>query len=191
MRFFRKIRRVYADLPPLAGNTITDPQDLTQASWTKGNGSVSTNAIMAPNGAMTADLFIANTNNTIHGVSDVSLTTTGGDWIARMRVKSGGYFIPELIISNNNSFTKFYAGLFDTNRKVFVRDRGATYTGRSRCLPLTDGWLLCESVVYGVDTNSTHRIDINIYKDTENTTFAGDNAGGVFIWNAEFAPVPN
>ena len=182
----------YANPSALASNAIASPNDLSAFNANFQLNAITTNATMAPDGSMTADRAVPNTTSNFHSLSHATLTTNGGNWVFRARLKPAGYQFVNMSVANNNSFTKFLDFVFDIGAGVLCYKRTATnYDGWARTTRLTNGWVLCEVYVNGVDSNSTHRIDAYISNNQSIATYSGDGVSGVLGWGFELAPVPN
>ena len=182
-------RQVIPNPPALTGNVITNPYAIDNASWNaSGNLTVSANSLLAPDGSATADKAIPSITSGFHALSQTTLTTSAVGWIARARLKFGGYRYAELLIGNSVGYTKFLAFTFDVKAGKMVRKRGTTYDGFGRCRHLSDGWVLCDVVVNLADANSTHRVDIAYGPVTPVGSFVGDTISYIGTWGVEFAP---
>jgi hypothetical protein len=53
-------------------NRLSYTEDFSNAFWAKGNSSITTNSVTAPNGTLTADSFVENTASGFHSVSTAS-----------------------------------------------------------------------------------------------------------------------
>lgn len=189
----RRVPQVYADPPPMTGNLITNPYAIENASWgTVLNISTRTaNATKAPDGSMAADFVGPNTVNGFHIVSQTGMTVSNANYVARCRVKPFGYHIFELVIGSDNSYTNFFGGMFDVGRGQHVGNRATGYAGGfSRCRRLNDGWILCEIRVPSLVANSTHRLDLTLYREPIAAAWTPISANGLYMWGAELAPAP-
>lgn len=193
--------RIYANPPDLAGNLLTSPKDFTGTGNPWGAvATVATNrtgdAAMAPDGSGTADLVIPTATSTAsHFVSHNTITVSAGNYRVGLRAKPAGYGFINIAVADSNGYTRNAQVIFDIfGGRIVSNNIGATYiTNNIIVRRLTNGWVFCGYDVYGTVANSTHRVDIYIGNNNTVTGYAysGDTVSGVYLWNAEFAPVPN
>jgi len=183
----------YANPPALASNVITSPNDQSNASWNVKYEmtTVVSNTTLAPDGSMDADKIGPTVTNDFHGVAQTTLTTTGGTWIARARLKQAGNPFGRLIVGSTNTYTKNSSIIFDLGGGTIANAASITYVGAPSVRRLANGWLLYEIIIPSVDANSTHRLNIDILRDPNTSSFAGVTASGLYVWGVEFAPAPN
>lgn len=188
--------KTYANPPPLSGNIVTNPYDLTAAGWDSvANMNRTANSGLAPDGSMAATLLVPNTtSNANHVISDTAVgTTTAVPWLLRARFKAAGYNYGLLLVSNDNSYTKYVFAQVDIAGARIAEFTGVTYpaTARARVLRLRDRWVLVE-IALVPDANSSHRIDVHTrLVPPPGYAYSGDNVSGGLVWGVEFAPAPN
>ena len=166
------------DPRPKPGNKVIAGSDFTNGSWL--NFFTST----------TVDKVIPNTTSTNnHYTTQNNIgPTTSTSWTGRVRAKAGGYSLLAFLIRNNGSYTKSFDVGFDLINGSVFDSSGTVYTGTSRIKRLGNGWYLCDVTITLVDANSTHGIDLRIYRSAAEgrVTYSGDNASGVYLRGCEF-----
>lgn len=155
-------------------NLVTYSEQFDNAAWTKSVSSITANTIVAPDGALTGDLFIPNTTSGNHAVSRNALTV-GTQYTLSVYAKAGGY--QYLAVSNAGSSA--LTAVFDLVNGT--RTTGGSVTSAS-ITPVGNGWYRC------VLTITAGFAGFSLYVSTLSTninTFSGDGYSGIFIWGAQ------
>jgi hypothetical protein len=163
----------HANQGALGNNLLTFPQDFDNAVWAKIRSTVTANIEIAPDGTLSADKLIADTQSGAHYVrpngSFTSQTVTLTAYI-----KAGEYTFAYMIIG-------------DTATKIayFDLDNGTALStdGTSSCVKTDDGW--CKCILTGIATATTNLMQIGIAESDNDLSFAGDGQSGIFIWGAQ------
>lgn len=191
----RRRLRINPNPPALAGNVITNPYALDNASFNikTAMNAVTADATLAPDGSMNADLCVPSTSSSAaHNIRQSVLTTTAAAWICRCRLKAAGYRHVEIIVGSTIGYASFLGFTFDVKSGTVGVKRASAYDGYARCLPLSYGWFLCDMVILAATANSTHTAELHFSNTPDPlNTYSGDGVAGVYAWGFEFAPVPN
>ena len=153
-------------------NLLTYSEDFSNAAWYKTGASIESNAVVAPDGTLTADKIIATSATTNHFIYKSS-TTIGTTYTWSACVKSAGE--PNTIIhaySISPSVFSFSTGTFTNDNPVDVINRGV--------IPLGSGWYRIW-IVYNAEGES---VFIGGSK-TNSYTYTGDGYSGIYIWGAQ------
>lgn len=164
-------------------NLLTFPEDFGNAAWNKTATTVTTNAIAAPDGTLTADLFIPDTSNTFHRVFGAQLTASGALNLLFF-AKTGGYPILAFRQDARAAGTGPSA-VFDISAGTVLGTFGAEITSTS-IISLGDGWYACLASINdpGDFRYGLHVMSSWVSGDVISTTFAGDGTSGVYAWGA-------
>ena len=155
-------------------NLFTYSEQFNDASWSKGNGSVSANLITAPDGTLTADKLIEDTSNNFHFVSR-NVGTIAGSYTISCFVKSAeryrGYI--QLFSSGGNAVI-----FFDSNTGTITGSSGTT-----TITPYPNGWYrVTASLTF---TSAEAQVYIVLQDDVGNGTYTGNGTSGIYIWGAQ------
>lgn len=153
-------------IEPARTNLQVHSAAIDNAAWGKLNGSVSADAVVAPDGTTTAERFIENTSNAKHQVHDGTGVTAAG---ASIFVKPNG-----------RTFFGAYMGAFKSWNLTAVTGTGAGAVIHA----LGDGWYRCAAT----RTNTT---DVYYGPATQTVTsdptweYTGDGSSGAYLWGAQ------
>jgi len=147
-------------------------------SWTYGNSSGTLASSTAPDGTLTADLFIPNTVNTTHTITQTNAFTGVGTF--SFYAKAQLYTAVSFANGPNN-----YVHFDLTNGNISTLGTG---WGNATCIATGNSWYRCTV------TNSTSQswVNVTIYAlnsfiSNGNTapSFAGNGTSGIYIWGAQ------
>ena len=158
-------------------NLLTYSEDFGNAGWTKGEVTVNANQVVAPDGTLTGDKLVENTNNTIHFVqrSAVSGTTLGSTYAWSFYVKQAGRnFIHAGEASTPN-------GIYFDIENGIVGTASSGYSGQIESLG--NDWFRCKIIF--TSTATSRGIFITTAIADGNRTYTGDGYSGIYIWGAQ------
>jgi hypothetical protein len=158
-------------------NLLLRSEEFDNVYWSKLDGSINSNTIVAPNGTLTGDLFIPNTVNTNHQVRNDSLTLSGtGNYTASIYVKPAGYttFAIQMRVDGTN--------YLDVNFDLIAGTFTSPPSGTTASITNVDnGWYRCSFTVNATVTTSVRLRFI----PNGTPIFAGDGYSGIYIWGAQ------
>ena len=154
-------------------NLLLRSEEFDNAYWVKTNATVTANAIIAPNGTLTAEKLIPDTVASGHHIDKI---LTGAAHTLSIYAKAGEYSVMTLFFTNHNSYVSFNL-LTGT-----IVETAGTATGRIESVG--NGWYRCS-----VSTTSTTHIQVRVYA-INGANFAvnsnvGDGYSGIYIWGAQ------
>lgn len=155
-------------------NLILWSQDYTNAAWTKFNSSIAANAMLAPDGTMTASALIESTANADHRINESVATTANLAYTLSVYAKAGAR--TQMVLEGGSA--AMYA-TFDLSAGTY----SAAASGTTAVIAsIGGGWYRCS-------ITKTISVAINsaiIYPASGGTTtYAGDGTSGIFIWGAQ------
>lgn len=151
-------------------NLLAYSEDFSDASWLKFDATITSNAIVAPDGNLTADKFVATTGTTVHRVYRSAGSAAAHTLSAFL--KAGEYTWAVLRIEGVNTFFNLSAGTIGTN--------GAGNT--ASITSVGNGWYKC-SITRTIIGATASVIGLATADNTD--SFTGDDASGIYIWGAQ------
>ena len=162
-------------------NLLPYSQELDNAAWGKTNATVTANAVVAPDGTLTADKFVENSATGVHELNSGSISVTSGVSYVfsfygrageRSRVKSqlSANVFPGTILA----YFDFSTGTVDNI------GAGATATISS----VGNGWYRCTLAGTATSTGS-QPVYLDLVSTGTTTNYLGDGVSGVYLWGAQ------
>ena len=171
---------------PSQKNLYLNTEDLSAAYWTKTRTTITTNAILSPDGFQTADKLVATNTTGAHYIFRGMSFTSGVHHRLSIYAKAGEYSLINLWTTNANS-------TFGNEGVSFNLANGTVWgiTGNNFAPTITsvgNGWYRCSITVIPL-TTATGNIGFGIHPSTDTggflASFTGDNTSGVYYWGAQ------
>ena len=146
-------------------------------TWTQDDGSIVTDAAIAPDGQMTAEKFVTNTNLAQHRVKRTVALTAGNTYTSSVYVKKAGY----------DYYMIFWSPLGSANIAVnldtgsVITSGGGEKVGQS-VTPLPNGWYRVSVTLTTVNGGNYQQLNY-AYNGANN--FTGDGVSGIYIWGSQ------
>jgi hypothetical protein len=173
-------------------NLFTYSEQFDNAAWTKaailafGSGSTA-NAVVAPNGTMTADTIVPNTSSGNHYVQSNTATITAGQtFTVSVYARAAGYTflrVTGYTVAISAGF-RVDVNLSTGTGTTSTFGAGASVSGYT-VTPLNDGWY--RITVTGVaDASSTSVLSwLQIADNSSFTAYSGNGTSGITLWGAQ------
>jgi hypothetical protein len=164
-------------------NLLTYSEQFDNAAWTKTRSSVTDNTTTAPNGTMTGDTLIPNTDNNTHFIqSSVISFTSGTSYSYTCFVKAAGYSFLRLAFGATAFPSDNRGACFDLSTGAV----GATQAGVTASITSAgNGWFRCSiSRAATATANDVVFIESKSQDLATPQTFIGDGTSGAFLWGA-------
>jgi hypothetical protein len=153
-------------------NLLRWSEAFDNAVWGTTEVTVLANDAIAPNGAMTADKLVANTNNSLHFLSQYDADPTK-DFSYTVYAKAVGYnYLYFSGVGTGNCIFNVSTGAVESTSTWFdvsIVDAG-------------NGWYKC---VASVTPSNTNKFRINVADNNSGVSFTGDGTSGIYIWGAQ------
>lgn len=161
-------------------NLLVRSQEFDNASWTKGNSSVSANSAAAPDGTVTADKLVENTSASTHQCYQATTLTAqvhtlsfyakaaGRSWVFANWAASG----------NLGAYFNLSAGTIGTV------DSGYSATIQS----VGNGWYRCS--VTKLTTAAVWYAELDMATADGVFIYTGDGTSGIYLWGAQLSVGP-
>jgi len=159
-------------------NLITYSEEFDQ--WSKAQSSVTVNQITAPDGTLTADKLVENTDNDNHYVQSSSVSVTGPVSITgSVYLKKGERRYARLRLQTTAGPRVWFDLESGTQTAI---DFGCTAT----ITDVGNGWYRCAITALNVSTTSALALQVFIQSISGNqTSYAGDGTSGIYVWGAQ------
>jgi hypothetical protein len=169
-----------------ATNLVTYSEDFSNAAWTKTNGSLESNVVIAPDGTLTGDKLVENTAGVAHDVRR-TLSFTAGTYSFSIYAKYAGRVLRLQLQSNNNS--EYAVADFDLQ----VGTSSVSYTSPSgvsgvfaKIEEVGNGFFRCSVIA-----TYANALSIVVIRTVPSVAFGlsgiytGDGVSGIYIWGAQ------
>lgn len=164
-------------------NLLTYSEQFDNAAWNKTRSSITANSIAAPDGTLTADKFVENTDNDIHYIR-ISTTNGNATYTFAIYVKAAERTNVRIDLSDNT--TGVVAGWFNLALGTITNSLASgSWTAPSATItPVGDGWYRCSVTgTRGAGTATVGQV-FTISSGTT-TSYLGDGTSGLYIWGAQ------
>ena len=164
-------------------NLLTYSAQFDNAAWTKTTASITANTVVSPDGALTGDKLIEDTNNAVHRVERTVTISASTAYTFSFYAKAAERSV---VYSRNDSTGANANAAFDlTNGTVQFQGSGQTASISS----VGNGWYRCiVTATSGVGvTSGNFRISLSnaAVSNDSAVTYTGNGFDGLFIWGAQ------
>jgi hypothetical protein len=160
-------------------NLVTYSEEFDDAAWTKTRSSITANTIVAPDGTLTGDKLIGNTDNNTHRLDRSFSWASGTSYTYSIYVKQGEQARIRISYPAASFATTAFAD-FNLFTGAATPGAGATAT----ILNVGNGWFRC-SVNATATTAATASLLNVLLDNTGAATYTGDGYSGIYIWGAQ------
>jgi hypothetical protein len=158
-------------------NLVLRSEDLS-TTWANEESTESVNVAIAPDGTLTADLLIPNTNNVSHWIGQ-TVTATAVSHTFSFFAKAFGYSVVQVLNSNSGS------AFINFDLSTGLVGSSSTYTGTMTSIG--NGWYRCTATAtLSAASAAWARVAIvPASTSARAAAFAGDGFSGVLLWGAQ------
>lgn len=160
-------------------NLVVRSQEFDNASWSKHGATVTANAIIAPDGTLSADTLVEDASTGVHETVQAATLVVSTQYALSVFAKAGSRAQVRVAGSGGGSWSLFPQGVFDLLSGTVLSssgDRSATIQS------VGNGWYRC--TVYGTATNTNAGITVGV-ANMGTSSYTGDGTSGIFIWGAQ------
>ena len=163
-------------LEPQRTNLITYSEDFSNAYWSKIGSSITSNAVISPDGTLNGSKLIENTATSAHLLYRFVTVPSNVDHTETLYFKKG---------ERKYAFISTTGFLVET--AIFDIELGAvSYEGANiidaKIEELANGWFKCQLTTNTVTTSNAYQFGAS--SDGVSITYTGDGTSGVYIWGA-------
>ena len=159
-------------------NLLTYSEQFDNAAWTKTRSSITANVVVAPDGTLTGDKLIANTeSSTSHYAFDGASLTSGVTYAFSVYAKAAEWDAIRLQV---------FAGtgaIFDLSTGTVSYEQNVD---SATIIDAGNGWYRC-TLLYTADITSNYNFGFYPYQSgfVINETYTGDGYSGIYVWGAQ------
>lgn len=166
---------------PAATNLVTYSEDLADASWTKSNGSISSNAVIAPTGAQTGDIFVENSGTSTHSLAKSGFSATSGtSYSLTFFVRAFGRSWVWATL-DSGTFGASNMAWFDFGNGVVGTVQGST---TCTITPYGNGVYRCK-YTRTATASAGSALYIGLATGDTNASYTGNGTSGAMIWGVQ------
>lgn len=160
-----------------ATNLLTYSDDFANAAWAKTRSSITSNTIIAPDGTLTGDKLLENTDNNTHILlNNAAITLSiGVAYTYSIYAKAAGRTICRL---GNNDL----GGVFFDLSSGAITSVGSGFSGSIQSVG--NGWYRL-SATQASNSNANGRLVVSLVSAGTTTSYTGDGYSGIYIWGAQ------
>ncbi|MGZ5029017.1 MAG: phage head spike fiber domain-containing protein [Methylobacter sp.] len=167
-----------------AANLLKYSEQFDNAAWTKGNTTITANAITAPDGTSTADKLVENTTASVQHYTQQNYTgfTAGTQYTFSCFIKAAERTKLQLQF-NTAAFGVYVQYGFDiVNGTVSTILAGTNSYGTIS--NIGNGWYKC-SITAQATVTTTGQGVIILHNASDSATYTGDGTSGLYIWGVQ------
>ena len=159
-------------LEPSRTNLVSYSEYFNSSYWAKSGSSITSNAVISPDGGLNASKLVEGTNNGVHRLRKASLLTGNTEYTISVFAKAGER--TWLNISENQVGESW----FDLGNGV----TGASSATASGMIAFANGWYICWQTS---TPTSTGNVDLYTATDGSTKVYQGDGTSGIYIYGAQ------
>ena len=159
-------------------NLLVRSEEFDNASWSKARASVVANTVVAPDGTLTGDKLVANTDSNTHNIQQGATVVASSTNTVSVYMKAGEYTWGSITANNGSTFPSGYYNLATGVVGSFVS--GASGSIQS----VGNGWYRC-TMTFTMASGTTPTVFLLVAEGDNDQSFAGDGFSGIYIWGAQ------
>jgi hypothetical protein len=161
-------------------NLVTYSEQFDNAAWTKTRSSITANTVVSPDGTLTGDKIIADTDvNTTHLVSTSASVVSGTSYTVTVYAKAAEYGFVRLALSG--FFAVVQSAIFNLSTGELGTTTGTITTS---AINAGNGWWRFSLSSTATSTGSTS-VQLGPATSASTANFTGDDYSGIYIWGAQ------
>jgi len=159
-------------IEPASTNLLLYSAQFDNAAWTKSAATVTTNAVAAPDGTVTADKLVEDTSNSSHDIRQLYSGSVNTSYTFSFFVKAAERSIIDVFIGGPSVAANYN-----------LINKTAIGTGSS-IISVGNNWYKC-SITATTTSGSGAFNPIIILNNGITTTYTGDGTSGIYLWGAQ------
>ena len=164
-------------------NAALRSEEFDDAYWLKSESSISANATTAPDGTMTADKLVENSDIAEHYL-ERTFTAQAGTWVTSFKVKAGE--------RTHGALVAIHVGETTTTTPILFNLEAGTIAAPSGRVTATsiaaeeNGFYKVQITFTTTAAVSSLRSRLQLTNDAGNFVYTGDGASGFYVWGGKF-----
>lgn len=160
-----------------AANSLSAPDDLTQAAWVASGLTATANSVTAPNGQLTAGTLIESATSGLHFTGQTVTTPAGSLVSLGITAKASGRTRFQLTAIDGGGHNIGVA-TFDLSTGAVVSLTAGAISARTD--DLGSGWYRCSLLTMTTDTTT----GLRLFLLNPSANYPGDGVSGIDVWQA-------
>jgi len=144
-----------------------------------GSGST-VNAVIAPNGTLTADHIVEDTSTGNHNIGQAVAVVSGSVYSISVYAKAPAQARQLQILVANANFTVTPAAIFNISTGSVV----SSSNGTASIVPFGNGWYRCQFTTISATSSGSNGFNLRFYDGAANS-YTGDDTSGLYLWGAQ------
>jgi len=144
-----------------------------------GSGST-VNAVIAPDGTLTADHIVEDTSTGNHNIGQAVAVVSGSVYSISVYAKAPAQARQLQILVASTNFTVTPAAIFDVSTGSVV----LSANGTASMVPVGNGWYRCQLTTIPATSSGNNGFNFRFYDGTTNN-YTGDDTSGLYLWGAQ------
>jgi hypothetical protein len=165
-------------------NLLLQSEDFS-TTWTRanmlafGSGSIA-NAVIAPDGSLTADHLVEATSTGQHNIAQGINVVSGNSYSISVYAKAPPQARSLQILVANTNFPATPAAVFNPETGSVVSQTNGT----ASIVSVGDGWYRCQLTTIAANSSGSNPINLRFYNGSTNN-YTGDGTSGIYLWGAQ------
>ena len=167
-------------------NLLTYSEQFDNAAWSKGNTTVTANAVVSPDGTMDGDKLVEDTATSQHSAQQGGTLSAAGASTFSVYLKAGERQFVQVWLHDTATTGNRVEGYVNLTTGVVssVQSVGTGWTAASIVVTsVGNGWLRVS--LTGTSTVTAISARVRIASAVGTTTYTGDGTSGIYIWGAQ------
>jgi hypothetical protein len=162
---------------------LTYSDDFSNAAWIKTQSTITSNTIIAPDGALIGDKLVENTATAQHFIGFSIALAASTQYTVSVYAKAGERTRVQLS-GSSGGWGSFSTAVFDLANGTVVTNTGS-FTSAS-ITPVGNGWYRCTATGASQASPITAQaVQVVLVQSGTTTSYTGDGYSGVYIWGAQ------
>ena len=167
-------------------NLATYSADFSNAAWTKSGGSITLNGNVAPDGTVSADIFVENTSNSTHELGQAfTINMTSTAYTMSIYVKANGRTRGSIfMVAPGPTYQQFGCNFNLTAQTATVSSANGGVASSATITPVGNDWYRITATGY-TTYNGSQTFAFYLQDSSGNVVYTGNGFSGMSIWGAQ------
>ena len=167
-------------------NLATYSADFSNAAWTKSGGSITLNGNVAPDGTVSADIFVENTSNSTHELGQAfTINMTSTAYTMSIYVKANGRTRGSIfMVAPGPTYQQFGCNFNLTAQTATVSSANGGVASSATITPVGNDWYRITATGY-TTYNGSQTFAFYLQDSSGNVVYTGNGFSGMSVWGAQ------